>query len=156
MEEAEQLRPEYPMANITGRWCLKNKDGNAVVEGAGAYDLVASLLKFEKDITKIYGFEIRTRLKGATIECITKSAKAQIVPPLWVWYFSGVDGEYTKAFDPIDMLLAGHKEKIPFGQLMVDIGMTLTSEEQIRRLAPDLQVNFVRTIVQKLGLDRSN
>ena len=148
--EAEGLRPEYPLANTVGQWTMNNKDNRVVITGTGAFDLISALVRFDKDITALYGFEIRTRLKGAFIETITQPTTQSLESiPAWLWG----GAQEVRLFDPIDMLLAGHKERLPLEQLLEVLSCKARSVEDIRRLAPTDQAAFVYDFCQKLRLE---
>jgi len=148
--EAVTTRPEYPLANVVGQWTVNNKDNRVVITGTGAFDLISALVRYDKDITALYGFEIRTRLKGAFIETITQpSTQSLEVIPAWLWG----GAQEVRLFDPIDMLLAGHKERLPLEQLLEVFGCRPRSPEEIRDLAPVEQATFVYDFCQRLRLE---
>lgn len=146
LAEAPGRRSEFPLAVTTGGWELHNKDNKVVVTGTGGFELISALIKFDKEITVLYGLEIYTRLKGAFLETISGANSIETIP-LWLHIPAA---QIQRIIDPIDEERERFKERLPLDRMFKMLGFQARTVEDIRGLAPAAQATFLYNFCQKV------
>lgn len=137
---SEEKSVEYPLARVIDGWCLLNKDGVEVCSGTGYSSLLSTLKKHDKDITFMYGYDIRTVMKIATIQAL--EAKCEVPELCWVRRFNEQGVEICRLFDTLALLTSGYSDKLDEDLLLSRIGlkhpMDMTTAEERAKFAHKL------------------